>query len=250
MLDCNKDTKNSKESTLSFFEIGNNDNNIKITDDDTMSDGNTTIQIDSPVSIKSIKSKITKNNSVNKNLIKLKSNGFTKSEIIRLNDIRPERPWDGNLESYAFTQLSIKERDKVFHNSAGRFFNKKFLVWGFLSMVIPIIMSTVSMAVNETDSAYKYVNSIAFLATGVVGLIVSFCKFKGKATAHFISATQISSFIYEYDSELKKPKEHRMKASVYQTKLTDNLERLSREEPLLPKHIENETTNICNHLFC
>lgn len=252
MLDCNKDTKNTKENTISLL---NNDDEI--------------IEINTPKSNRNSKTKNNKNKNDNRasktkfnlnrtksfdnaaeHLIKLKSDHLTKSEIIRLNDIRPERPWDDNLEKYAYSELSIKEKEKVLHMKSGKFFNKKFLVWGFLSMLIPIVMSTISMSINETDKEYKYVNSMAFLLTGVIGLIVSFCKFKGKATAHFIFTTQISSFLYEYESELKKPREHRIKASVYQTKLTDNLERLSREEPLLPTHIENNKTNICNHLFC
>ena len=104
-------------------------------------------------------------------------------------------------------------------------------------VVVPVIMSPVSLLRESSLPAAKYVNAGAFLITGVISGVYSFFKIGEKMTNHFNFSVRYSDVASDVELELVKGREFRTQLDVFATRIHMIVDNLSNTEPVLPKGI-------------
>ena len=137
-----------------------------------------------------------------------------------------EESWSDVNEEYLrgiISECTIKA-DK--HERAGYSFKAKNTYWGLPLVLLPTIMSPISILIENNVEMSKYVNALAFLTTGVIGGVYSFFKFGEKMSDHFNMSARYTDVKTDIELELVKKREFRMQLDVFITRIhmiTDNL---------------------------
>jgi len=149
-----------------------------------------------------------------------------------------EEKWSELNEAYMRYIITVCKNKSAQHESAGYAFKKKNTYWGLPLVLLPVIMSPVSILIDGNEEASKYVNALAFLATGVIGGTYSFFKFGEKMADHFNFSARYADVATDIELELIKGREFRVQLDVFSTRihmLTDNL---ANTEPVIPMNIQ------------
>jgi hypothetical protein len=101
-------------------------------------------------------------------------------------------------------------------------------------------MSPVSLLLESSVPAAKYVNAGAFLVTGLIGGVYSFFKFGEKMTNHFNFSARYSDVASDVELELVKGREFRTQLDVFAARIHMIVDNLSNTEPVLPKGIAED----------
>lgn len=126
------------------------------------------------------------------------------------------------------------------HEQTGYSFKQKNTIWGLSLVLVPVIMSPVSLLLESSVPAAKYVNAGAFLVTGLIGGVYSFFKFDEKMTNHFNFSARYSDVASDVELELIKGREFRTQLDVFATRIHMIVNNLSNTEPVLPKGIAED----------
>lgn len=148
-----------------------------------------------------------------------------------------EESWSDKNEEYLreiINDCSIKADQ---HERAGYSFKSKNTYWGLPLVLLPTIMSPISILIEHNEEVSKYVNAFAFLTTGVIGGVYSFFKYGEKMSDHFNMSSRYTDVKTDIELELVKKREFRMQLDVFITRIHMITDNLANNEPTLPKNI-------------
>ena len=150
---------------------------------------------------------------------------------------REEEQWGKQNELYMNMMITVCKNRAAQHEQAGYYFKGKNTNWGLPLVLVPVIMSPISVLIDGFDDVSKYINAVAFMTTGVLGGVVSFFKYGEKMSNHFNFSTRYSDIVTDIESELVKGRNYRMQLDVFSTRIKMMVDNLANTEPTLPKHI-------------
>jgi len=162
-----------------------------------------------------------------------------------------EEPWDHRIEDYMKKLLNICYEKSNFHNEAGYHFKAKRNMWGLPTVLIPAMLSPISLMVGwaykdtcNTITASDYISAVGFMLTAIFTAVYSFFGFGERYTQHFNAAAVYDSIISEVEAELVKHRQFRMQADVFTIRIKMQVDFAAQHEPLIPKRIleKNKTT--------
>jgi hypothetical protein len=104
------------------------------------------------------------------------------------------------------------------HNAAGKKNKFKHVVFGLPSVLLPIIFSPVSIAL-ENDPSLPYVSMVGFIATGLFGAIDNFFNYSGKTSEHMNYSAQYADIVSDIDYELVQGREYRVDSDRFLMKI-------------------------------
>lgn len=151
--------------------------------------------------------------------------------------IRVEEKWSELNEAYMRHMINVCKTKASQHEQAGYLFKKRNTRWGLPLVILPVVMSPISILIDENDEVSKYVNACAFLVTGVIGGVYSFFKYGEKMSNHFNFSTRYSDVVSDIEIELVKGREFRVQLDVFSTRVHMLVDNLANTEPVLPKGI-------------
>jgi hypothetical protein len=150
---------------------------------------------------------------------------------------REEEKWGEGNEIYMHNIIKICKNRADQHEQAGYHFKGKNTHWGLPLVLVPVIMSPISVLIDEFTGVSKYINAGAFLATGVLGGVVSFFKYGEKMSDHFHFSSRYADIVTDIEAELVKGREYRTQLDVFSTRTKMIVDSLANTEPTLPKFI-------------
>ena len=153
---------------------------------------------------------------------------------------RIEEEWNAENEKFMKELSNQCSEQSQRHAEAGYVFKQKNTTWGLPMVLLPVIMSPVSLLIQD-EEASVYINALAFLATGVVGGVYSFFKYGEKMTNHFNYSGRYADIVSDIELELKRGPEFRTTWDVFSTKIHMRMDNLASTEPVLPKNISNKS---------
>jgi hypothetical protein len=150
---------------------------------------------------------------------------------------RSEEPWGEVNETFMHEIIQSCKNKADQHERSGYHFKGKNTTWGLPGVLLPIIMSPVSVLIDSEPNVSKYVNACAFLATGIVAGVASYFKFGEKMANHFNFSARYTDVISDIELELIKAREFRTQLDVFSTRIHMMVDNLSNTEPTIPKFI-------------
>ena len=155
---------------------------------------------------------------------------------------KKEEEWNDANEQFVHSLSLACSTKSDQHQQAGYSFKTKNNNWGLPMVLIPVIMSPMSLVI-QSDIASTYVNAAAFLATGIVSGVYSFFKYGEKTADHFNYSGRYADIVSDIELELKRGREFRVSLDVFLTKIHMRMDNLAITEPVLPKNIITESKN-------
>ena len=154
--------------------------------------------------------------------------------------LRVEEKWSSLNELYMRNMIKLCKVKSSQHEQAGYSFKQKNTIWGLPIVLVPVIMSPVSLLLESSVPTAKYVNAGAFLVTGLISGVYSFFKFGEKMTNHFNFSARYTDVASDVELELVKGREFRTQLDVFATRIHMIVDNLSNTEPVLPKGIAED----------
>lgn len=150
-----------------------------------------------------------------------------------------EEPWNDLIENYMRGFIQIARNRERQHRSAGYHFKARNTQWGLPLVLIPVVMSPISLII-ENESLYSvYINAGAFLISGVVAGVYSFFRYGEKMEKHFGFACRYCDLVTDIEAILIRGRSFREPADVCSMKCKMILDNLILTEPTLPQFILN-----------
>ena len=151
-----------------------------------------------------------------------------------------EEKWSSVNEAYMRYMSGVCKTKSAQHEKAGYSFKSKNTCWGLPLVLVPIMMSPISILIDEESNASKYVNASAFLVTGFIGGVYSFFKYGEKMSNHFNFSARYADVASDIELELIKGREFRTQLDVFSTRIHMMVDNLANTEPVIPSHIQND----------
>lgn len=117
---------------------------------------------------------------------------------------RMEESWSNRNEEYLRNIIYECNKKADQHERAGYLFKAKNTYWGLPLVLLPTIMSPISILIENNEDVSKYINAFAFLTTGVIGGVYSFFKFGEKMSEHFNMSARYTDVKTDIELELVK----------------------------------------------
>jgi hypothetical protein len=155
---------------------------------------------------------------------------------------RKEEKWGNRNEIYMRHLIILCGNKSAQHDRAGYHFKKINSRLGLPMVLIPVIMSPVSVLV-EGQLISRYANATAFIITGILSATVNFYKYGEKMSNHFNYSTRFADIKTDLEVELVKERPYRNSYDVFSTKMHMRIDSLLNGSPTLPKHIADD----CNY---
>jgi hypothetical protein len=147
-----------------------------------------------------------------------------------------EEPWNDKLEQYMRRFIQSAKNRNAQHESAGYYFKKLNTRWGLPLVLVPVIMSPVSLLIDEVDGG-EYIQAGAFMLSGVIAGVYSFFRYGEKLEKHFGFAGRYGDVVTDIEAILIRSREFRGPADVFSTKIKMIMDNLAITEPTLPRFI-------------
>lgn len=142
---------------------------------------------------------------------------------------RKELLWEKREEKVMCKWCEDCKYRSIQHGKKGK--KKKFLfgLFGIPTMLIPIVLGGVSSIVP----CHSLVYSLGMMGTGLFSGISMFFNFGKKEQLHFEYENRFFELSNEIDSELSKPKKHRVACDVYMEKIKQEYNKCCSQSPTL-----------------
>jgi hypothetical protein len=150
---------------------------------------------------------------------------------------RVEEAWSSVNEEYLIGIMNECKNKADQHERAAYSYRTKHTCWGLPIVLLPTIMSPISLLVESNEHMSKYVNAIAFLTTGMIAGVYSFFKFGEKMNDHSNMSSRYADIKADIELELTKKREFRMQLDVFMSRIHMTKDYLTNTEPPLPGHI-------------
>ena len=162
-----------------------------------------------------------------------------------------EEPWNDVIEDYLHKAKLSCQQHALLNNDAGYYYKRNKVRWGLPVVLIPVIMSPVSLmigwAYKDSESVITpadYVNSIGYLISGLVSGVYTFFDYGQIVNDHFNVSLLFDNIIADIELELTKGREYRVQADLYLTRISHKIAEALRLEPAIPDSVlkKNNTT--------
>jgi hypothetical protein len=147
-----------------------------------------------------------------------------------------EEPWNDRIEHYMREFIQTAKKRNAQHESAGYHFKRLNTRWGLPLVLVPVIMSPVSLLIDGVDGG-EYVQAAAFMLSGVIAGVYSFFRYGEKLEKHFGFAGRYGDVATDIEAILVRSREFRGPADVFSTKIKMVMDNLAITEPTLPRFI-------------
>lgn len=162
-----------------------------------------------------------------------------------------EESWNTTIEDYlSNVRQSCKEHSRL-NNDSGYHFKRLKTRFGLPTVLIPIIMSPLSLMVGwmtedtcQTITAADYLSTLGFLAAGVTSAMCQFYDYGDRSKDHFNVSLLFDTILSDIDLELTKARSYRTQADVFLTKISQKMSEALHLEPVIPSAVlkKNDTT--------
>jgi len=153
-------------------------------------------------------------------------------------------PWDDMIEQYMQKTLEICVMNSRLHMDTGYHFKRKRVMWGLPAVLVPIIMSPISLMIGwaseaqpDSITAADYVNACGFLVSGVITGVYNFFDYSTKMAKHFHQAGIYDLIKSDVESEMVKHRQFRIKADVFLTRIKMLMDNAAQTDPVIPQKI-------------
>ena len=144
-------------------------------------------------------------------------------------DQRKELLWERREESLLLQWCEDCKSRSGQHEKKGNLNKTKFGLFSIPSILIPIILGGVSSVVP----CHSLIYSLGMMSAGLLGGINAFFNFGKKESEHFEFMNRFFELANEIESELSKPKRHRIACDVYVEKIKQIYNKLCSASPTL-----------------
>lgn len=155
------------------------------------------------------------------------SNEHTPSSVDDIN--RKELLWERREEKLLLKWCDDCEVRSKAHEVKGNKHKLKYAIFGIPSILIPIVLGGVAPLVPCHSIAY----SIGMMCSGLFSGVSMFFNFGKKQQSHHHFSTKFFELSNEVQSELSKPKRHRIACDVYLEKIKQEYTSLVKNSPNL-----------------
>mgnify|MGYP003645473591 CR=1 FL=1 len=142
---------------------------------------------------------------------------------------RKELPWELREEKLLLRWRADCMIRSIKHETKAQRTKIKFSIFGIPSILIPIILGGVS-SVIPCNSVYY---SVGMSCSGLFSAINMFYNFGKKTEEHFNFTNKFFELSNDIESELSKPKKHRIACCVYMEQIKHQYNSLVKQSPVL-----------------
>jgi hypothetical protein len=158
---------------------------------------------------------------------------------------RNEEPWNNRLENYIKHMRDVADSLSHLHEQTGYHFKKRKNWVGLPSVLIPIIMSPISlMLASENSKSLPFVNAFCFMLTGIFTGVYSFFKYGEKMERHFAFSARYADIVTDIEAELIKERRLRVSSDVMTLKVKMSIDNLNNTSPVIPQNLLNKERKI------
>jgi hypothetical protein len=142
---------------------------------------------------------------------------------------RKELPWEKREEKLLMQWCADCKKRSHSHDAKGKQNKIKFAVFGIPSILIPIILGGVASVIP----CHSIIYSVAMMTSGLFSGINMFFNFGGKERDHNAFMNKYFELKVDIESELSKPKRHRIACDVYVERVKLQYNSLCKHSPTL-----------------
>jgi hypothetical protein len=155
-----------------------------------------------------------------------------------------EEMWHSEIEEQIKRWRKHAGRMHEYHNDAGYSFKTKKVRYGLLPIIVPLIMSPLSIIISENEWSV-YFNAVVMAIIGLFTGLVMFFGPGEKMQQHFSFSARYADIVTDIDAELVKYRQFRTSADVFTLKIKMMIDNLSFQEPVVPKSIITGKVELC-----
>ena len=148
-----------------------------------------------------------------------------------------EEPWNEALEQYMRRFIQTAKNRSQQHESAGYHFTVLNTRWGLPLVLIPVVMSPISLILGHVSPQSEYINAGAFMVSGIIAGVYTFFRYGERLERHFGFAGRYGDVVTDIEEILVKGRAFRGPADVFSTKIKMIMDNLALTEPILPLFI-------------
>ena len=128
---------------------------------------------------------------------------------------RKELPWESREERIIQKWAKDCKRRSIYHTVKAKQTKLKYSIFGVPTILIPIVLGGVSSVIP----CHSIIYSVGMMLSGLLSATSMFFNYGKKTEEHFNYGNKFFELSNEIDSELCKPKRHRIDCSVYMEKI-------------------------------
>jgi hypothetical protein len=170
---------------------------------------------------------------LNKELLDIKIEKHQNIVQNPINHPRLDEPWtienEELLQEWAAKCIFASNK----HDAQGKIDKHRYRAWAIPNMILTVVMSGLSGALNADEYYTKYITIGAFVTSGLITGISSLYNFGKSQEKHFNFSTNYAEIALEIKSELTKGRPFRTQADVFSQKMMMKFENLNRNAPNL-----------------
>ena len=140
-----------------------------------------------------------------------------------------EEKWNERNAAYMQYIIKLCRNRSTQHKASGYSFKTKNTMWSLPLVIVPTIMSPISLLVEENSDIAKYISAGAFLVTGVIGGVQSYFKYGELMTKHFNLDFQYIDLISDIEEEMIKLPPYRTQCDIFISKINKRVDELEKK---------------------
>jgi hypothetical protein len=145
------------------------------------------------------------------------------------NPDRMELLWESREEDLLLEWGAICKSKSIQHDTQGKTNKMRFGVFGVPSVLIPIVLGGLSSVAPSNSLIY----SLGMMGSGLFSGVNMFFNFSKKAQQHFEYSGKFAELATEIETELCKPKKHRIACDIYLERIKISFNALCSQSPPL-----------------
>jgi hypothetical protein len=146
-----------------------------------------------------------------------------------------EEPWSDEYVELIRVALHRVIETAEHHEFTAHALHRKDVMWGLPHILIPIIMSPLSMMADfEQVGNLKYIHSAMFLVSGLTSAVHSYFAFATKTDSHFLHSTKYYELASDIEIQLSKSVQFREPVDTVMLKIQMTRKFLAQSGPNIP----------------
>ena len=143
---------------------------------------------------------------------------------------RRDEEWTENHESLVYEWQQKCKNASEAHNAAGKKCKTNHIIFGLPAIIIPIIFSPLSVAL-EDEKALPYVSMAGFILAGTFSAIDKFFSYDAKKTSHFNTSARYDDLVTDIKYEMVKGYEFRESSDAFLQKIQSKFDNINGTAP-------------------
>lgn len=153
-----------------------------------------------------------------------------KLKIENRDKIRQDEEWTEKHESLVYEWRTKCEKASESHNVAGKKNKCNHVIFGLPAVIIPIIFSPLSVAL-ENEESLPYVSMVGFILTGIFSSIDKFFNYGSRAERHFNAASRYDDLVTDIKYEMVKNYKFRVDPDQFLMRIQNFYDSVSSSAP-------------------